>query len=410
MTTRFYLAALAFCAGLLPAALPAPAIAEEMSVQLGPRPFWLVGDMDDVELKEKLAACTGPFEMTSFSIGHRGAPMQFPEHTRESYEAAARMGAGVLECDVTFTKDKELVCRHSQCDLHTTTNILATGLAGKCSQPFQPATGDAKAAAKCCTSDLTLEEFLSLEGKMDAANRNAKTVEEYMGGTAAWRTELYATRGTLMTHRQAAELFKSLGVKQTPELKSADVAMPFDGFSQEDYASKLIEELKAVGVAPEDAYPQSFNRDDVLHWIATAPEFGRQAVYLDDRDETLEGFDITDPETWQPSMTELAEQGIGIIAPPIWMLVAAENGEIVASEYAHQAKAAGLDIIAWSLERSGTLTDGGGWYYQTVSEVVNNPGDMLEVVDVLAQEVGVIGVFSDWPATTTFYANCMGIE
>jgi glycerophosphoryl diester phosphodiesterase len=35
------------------------------------------------------------------------------------------MGASVIECDVTFTKDAELVCRHAQCDLHTTTNIVA---------------------------------------------------------------------------------------------------------------------------------------------------------------------------------------------------------------------------------------------------------------------------------------------
>jgi glycerophosphoryl diester phosphodiesterase len=32
------------------------------------------------------------------------------------------------------------------------------------------------------------------------------------------------------------------------------------------------------------------------------------------------------------------------------------------------------------------------------------------VIDVLAREVGVIGIFSDWPATTTFYANCMGLR
>jgi glycerophosphoryl diester phosphodiesterase len=32
----------------------------------------------------------------------------------------------------------------------------------------------------------------------------------------------------------------------------------------------------------------------------------------------------------------------------------------------------------------------------------------LTVLDVLAQQVGVRGVFSDWPANTTFYANCMG--
>jgi glycerophosphoryl diester phosphodiesterase len=34
------------------------------------------------------------------------------------------MGAGVLECDVTFTKDRQLVCRHDQCDLHASTDIL----------------------------------------------------------------------------------------------------------------------------------------------------------------------------------------------------------------------------------------------------------------------------------------------
>ena len=100
------------------------------NIQLGPRPFFLVGEMADSPLKAKLQSCSnGPFQKTAFSIGHRGAAMMFPEHTRESYEAAARMGAGIVECDVTFTKDKELVCRHAQNDLHTTTNILATPLA-----------------------------------------------------------------------------------------------------------------------------------------------------------------------------------------------------------------------------------------------------------------------------------------
>ena len=29
-------------------------------------------------------------------IGHRGAALQFPEHTKESYEAAARMGVSFV--------------------------------------------------------------------------------------------------------------------------------------------------------------------------------------------------------------------------------------------------------------------------------------------------------------------------
>jgi len=81
----------------------------------------------------------------------------------------------------------------------------------------------------------------------------------------------------------------------------------------------------------------------------------------------------------------------------------------VPSEYARNANAAGLDIITWTLERSGLLTDG-GWYYQTVNSAIKKPGDMRVALDVLARDVGVIGVFSDWSATVTYYANCMGLR
>ena len=93
------------------------------SVQLGPRPFYLVQGMDKGKLKDRLMQCeNGPFYRTDFSIGHRGAALQFPEHSDVAYRAGARMGAGIVECDVTFTGDGKLVCRHSECDLHTTTN------------------------------------------------------------------------------------------------------------------------------------------------------------------------------------------------------------------------------------------------------------------------------------------------
>ena len=98
-------------------------------VQLGPRPFYLVDQMDRSRLKRALKSCAERplFSRTDFSIGHRGGgTLQFPEHTKESHEAGARMGAGILECDVTFTSDRAHVCRHDQCDLHTTTNILVT--------------------------------------------------------------------------------------------------------------------------------------------------------------------------------------------------------------------------------------------------------------------------------------------
>src|SRR5262245_13509565 len=96
----------------LPGSISAHAQDITIQPQLGPRPFYLVEKMKDGPLKSALKQCNGPFRRTDFSIGHRGAALQFPEHTKESYEAAARMGAGVIECDVTFTKDRQLVCRH----------------------------------------------------------------------------------------------------------------------------------------------------------------------------------------------------------------------------------------------------------------------------------------------------------
>ena len=137
------LAALALstaCAAAPGTSAPADALSKPRA-DLGPRPAFLVDEMRDGALKTQLQQCSkrGSFSARDFSIGHRGAPLQFPEHTRESYIAAARMGAGIVECDVTFTKDKALVCRHAQNDLHTTTNILATPLAAKCTKAFTPA-------------------------------------------------------------------------------------------------------------------------------------------------------------------------------------------------------------------------------------------------------------------------------
>ncbi|WP_420393826.1 glycerophosphodiester phosphodiesterase family protein [Acuticoccus sp.] len=399
--------------GVALAAMPTLAAAQidrGTPISYGERPFYLIEKLGEGELRDKLLSCKGQTPTrTTFSIGHRGAPLQFPEHTVESNVAAARQGAGILECDVTFTADKELVCRHAQDDLHTTTNIVTTELAEKCTAPFSPASGDAEASAECRTSDITLAEFETLEPKMDASNDMATTAEEYLGGTADFRTDLYVDGAETMTHAESIELFSGLGAQFTPELKAPAVEMPFDGFSQEDYAQKLIDEYKAAGVDPSEVYAQSFELDDVIYWIENEPEFGAQAVYLDDSYD-IEGWDPMDPSTWEHSMAELKEMGVNYIAPPLWVLLTLdEAGEMVPSTYAEKARAAGLNIITWTLERSGPLKGGGGWYFQSVADAIDTDADSLNVLHVLAQDVGVVGVFSDWPATVTYYANCYGL-
>jgi glycerophosphoryl diester phosphodiesterase len=382
------------------------------NIQYGVRPFYLIDAMKEGPLKSKLKSCYGNAPRQSlFSIAHRGAPLEFPEHTVQSNKAAALMGAGIFECDVTFTKDKQLVCRHSQNDLQATTNILLTPLQEKCTKPFTSASGTELAVAECRTTDITLGEFKTLRGKMDGVNKNAKDIKSYMAGSPNWRTELYSEAGgTLLTHQESIALFKQFGGKFTPELKEAVVPMPYLGFTQEQYAQTLINEYKNAGISPKDVFPQSFNLNDVIYWVQKEPEFGKQAIYLDGR-YGQKDFNAAKPELLKPNMQELYTRGVRYIAPPLWVLLTTgKAGEIIPSAYAKAAKDAGLNIITWTLERDGPMNRGGGWYHQSIKSSIYSDGQIYEVLDVLAQQVGVKGVFSDWPATVTYYANCMGLE
>ncbi len=391
---------------------------QDDSIQLGPRPFYLVKGMDDGKLKDRLMQCQdGPFYRTDFSIGHRGAALQFPEHSDVAYRAGARMGAGIVECDVTFTQDGELVCRHSECDLHTTTNIVATDLAKKCSVPPEfDASGKLVNGSQiqCCASDLNLDEFKTLQAKMDASNPSASTVSGYLGGTASWRTDLYTGRANVLSFKESIALNQELGVKHTPELKSATHQYRIDRIfgNQAGYAQKFINELKEAGVKPKDAWIQSFNLEDILYWIQHEPAFAKQAVYLDSIDPTV---NPPIPRLLPDQLGQLKKQGVRIFAPPMWALLAVNDaGEVVPSDYALDIRKAGLDIITWTFERAD-LRQGAakaGWYYQfdPQGRAIKKDSDMYKALDVLAREVKILGIFSDWPATVTYYANCMGLK
>jgi glycerophosphoryl diester phosphodiesterase len=386
--------------------------ASASSVQLGPRPYFLINDMTDSPLKHELQSCAqrkSTFAHSDFSMGQRDASSPFPDHTKESYQAAARMGAGVIECAVTFTRDKQLVCRDAQNDLQTTTNILMTPLAAKCSTPFMPAVIDAHgnllepATAECRTSDITLAEFKTLRGRMDAYNPYARTAEEFLGASGYIRTSqpTGAGSGTLMTHKESIELFKRLGAKMAPELKHPVVRMPFDGFTREAYAQKLIDEYKQAGVAPGQVRPQSFNKSDVLYWIAREPAFGKQAVYVTNAHAAGD----------LPGFAELAgykAQGINIVAPPLFALLTTDaSGNIVPSQYALDARRAGLNIITWTLENSGIPGDDDSFFYQFFGAAIKREGDMMLVLDALAKQVGILGIFSHLPATVAGNRNLL---
>jgi glycerophosphoryl diester phosphodiesterase len=393
-------------------------------VQLGPRPFYLVDGMDAGQLKAKLSQCkAGPFHRTDFSIGHRGAALQFPEHTKEAYNAGARMGAGIVECDTTFTKDGTLVCRHSDCDLHTTTNIVNTPLNGSCSVPWTgPFDQGQNPTPKCCTWDLTLAEFKSLRGKMDASNPAATTAEGYLGGTPSWRTDVYTGRGTLMTLRESIRLNRDNGVKHTPELKAGDsgqIAAVFGG--QDQYAQRFADVLESEHVKPRDAFPQSFNVADVLYWIDHT-RYGDQAVFLIDYNDSTDDPIVLDedgqlvPPAARPAFFQMLKQrGVKVIAPAMPALLIVDGaGRILPSQFAKDLRHWGFDLITWTFERAdlrqGASKAGFYFDFDPTGKAIKKDSDMYKALDVLAKDVKILGIFSDWPATVTFYANCMGLK
>ncbi|KAM4056007.1 glycerophosphoryl diester phosphodiesterase family protein [Hirsutella rhossiliensis] len=412
-STSSLIAFLAATGGLSYPSQPNPInpIRQIKQIQLGPRPYFLVDKMSDGPLKTDLLSCQDlDMKPSTWSIGHRGgAPLQFPEHSRESNLAGARMGAGTLECDVAFTKDLELVCRHSQCDLHTTTNIVTVPeLNSKCTQPFRPAADGKPASANCCTSDITLAEFKTLCAKMDGFNASATNAEDYLKGTPSWRTDLYAKCGTVMEHSEHIALVEALGLRHSPELKQPMVPMPFQGeYTKEMYAQQLIDNYKKAGVPASRVLAQTFEYDVALYWLKLDPDFGRNTILLDESGDTPETYDGA-----VANLTEYAEAGVQIVAPPLYYLVESQNGSIVPSKYAKRAKELGLNIITWSLERSGPLAGvhaNGDYFYTSIKDIVTGDGDLYELVDVLYKQVGVVGMFSDWSATTTFYATCFRV-
>jgi len=155
-------------------------------------------------------------------------------------------------------------------------------------------------------------------------------------------------------HKESIDLLKELGSQYTPELKGANRAAKVQVEtvfgSQAAYAQAMIDDYKAAGISPAIVWAQSFNKDDICtgsrtirnsagrRCFWTTPMSGRAA-----QRSGAEGF---------------ANQGIRIVAPAdVGAADAGCPGQDRASQYARDAKAAGLDIITWTLERSGRIVE-----------------------------------------------------
>ena len=50
------------------------------------------------------------------------------------------------------------------------------------------------------------------------------------------------------------------------------------------------------------------------------------------------------------------------------------------------------------------------FYYQSTLDALTNDGDIMTTLDVLGRQVGILGIFSDWSGTVSYYASCMRLH
>tara|TARA_B100000945_G_scaffold103828_1_gene82042 strand:+ start:139 stop:879 length:741 start_codon:yes stop_codon:yes gene_type:complete len=245
-------------------------------------------------------------------------------------------------------------------------------------------------------SDITLKEFKSLCGRADRIDLRAVAVDQYLRDRPPLHPGItQAECGTLLSHKESISLIGKRGRKYIPELKKMDaVSLRAMGLSLEQYADLLLEEYRNLEVEASTVFPQSFDLRVVDHWLTRHPDYANNVIFLDGRGRN---------PLFLPSrrdMDELFRRGLRYIAPPIPMLLRQDDeGNLRETNYARYAIQSGLKLITWTME--SRLSDIAGFS--------NQGSDRLLVLDALHQRAQVSGVFSDWPATVTRYANCMGL-
>ena len=351
----------------------------------------------------------------------RRCPLQFPEHTKESHEAGARMGAGILECDVTFTRDGELVPPRSvrpahddeyPADSRSGGEMHPTILAGGVRCPRAPHEGRIGALLHQRPDRGRVQR---LKGKMDASNPNARGTR-IPGGTANWRTDLYSTGGTLLTHKESIELIKALDGKYARSSKGPTV--------RRRYRSNRCSAPRRIR-AGDDQRLQG-GAGPTLESLGAVVQQSRRADVDPDRSAVRSpGRVLWTMRMFRPmfraqpicsAMPKRASASLrrrcGCCCPPATAGLCRRNTQRTPRPPASTSSPGRSNARA---NRGRGAADPG--HHESVVLLPDDPRRPAQrrrhhaaTLDVLARDVGILGIFSDWSGTVSYYASCMGLK
>lgn len=281
-------------------------------------------------------------------IAHRGASGDRPEHTIEGYTLAIEQGADVIEPDLVMTSDGVLVVRHDHY-LSTTTDIADhPEFADR--QRVQGGRND------WWVEDFTLAEIRTLRARQPWPERDQTHNDRYL----------------IPTFEEVLDLAHSHGVRTEPEIKAPGhfVTIGLDPLPE------LVRILRARGLDTADAPTaiQCFEPDFLARLNGEIETPLLMLVF-----PMIELDPDADPLTPTVALTDAATFADGV-GPAKSLVMSADGTD---TGFVAEAHALGLSVHPWTFRDDVPVADG-----------VNIESELRR-----AFEIGVDGVFTDFPAT-----------
>lgn len=316
-------------------------------------------------------------------IAHRGASGYLPEHTLPAKAMAYAQGADYLEQDLVMTKDNELVVLHNHY-LDRVTDVA---------ERFPDR---ARKDGRYYAIDFTLAEIKSLKFTEGFEIENGKKVQGYPGRFPMGKSDF-----RVHTFQEEIEFVQGLNhstgknIGIYPEIK----APWFHKQEGKDISSKVLAVLKQYGYTGknDNVYLQCFDANELKRIKnELEPKLGMdlklvQLIAYNDWQETYEqkadGKWVEYDYDWMfkpGAMKKIAQYADGI-GPDYHMLVVADKskpGHIVLTDMVKEAHASKLAVHPFTI-RADALPK-----YVT---------DVNQLYDVIYNQAGVDGVFTDFP-------------
>lgn len=284
-------------------------------------------------------------------IAHRGASGERPEHTLEAYALAIAQGADCIEPDLVLTKDGVLVARHD-IYLSTTTDVADHP---EFAARRRLATDEGhRGLEDWFVADFTLAELRTLRARQAFAGRSTAFDGQFM----------IPTFDEVLTLANRSRTTRDTPVCVYPEAK----APAFHASLGQDIGGTILAALRAHGLDAADApvFIQSFE-----------PAFVREMAARTSLPVILLAGDTTALAAARALEGAPFWDGLGVTHAMLFDATGASSGLVEA------AHAAGTPVHVWTYRDDAPF----------------RPDESTEAAMRHALDLGVDGVFSDFPAT-----------